>query len=149
MCSKIVWAAGILAASLALAGVLWLGMTVMAGDPGPQFQSIVVEPGEVRFVGGEVTVRAGVTADSGIRQVGGQALRGDARLVQLDLETPPGNPQAFAYMVRFQVPANAHPESEAVDYSIRLVAVDSAGREAVGRAAFRVLPPVLPPAPPQ
>jgi hypothetical protein len=149
MWSKTVWAAGILTASLALAGVLWVGMTVVGGDQGPQFQSILVEPEEMRFVGGTVTVRARLSADEGIRQVRAQVFRGDVLLLQLPEQGPPDQPRTFTYVGQFQSPGNVRPESGTVDYSIRLVAVDSAGREVVGRAAFRVLPPPLPPAPPQ
>jgi hypothetical protein len=149
MWSKTVWAAGILTASLALAGVLWVGMTVVGGDQGPQFQSILVEPEEMRFVGGTVTVRARLSADEGIRQVGAQVFRGDVLLVQLPKQRPPDQPRTFTYVGQFQAPGNVRPESGTVDYSMRLVAVDSSGREVVGRADFRVLPPSLPPAPPQ
>jgi hypothetical protein len=149
MWSKTVWAAGILAASLALAGVLWVGMTVLGGDRGLQFESILVEPGDMRFVGGTVTVRSRLSADAGIRQVRAQVFRGDDLLVQLPEQRPPDRPRTFTYVGQFQAPGIVHPESQAVDYSIRLVAVDSTGREVVGRADFRVLPPSLPPAPPQ
>ena len=148
MWSKFAWAFGILLASLALGGGLWGWMTVVAGDQQPQFQSISVDPPQLRFAGGPVTVRAQVTDDTGLRQVSGLVLRGDAPWVQLPARTLAESPRDFTYVAQFQAPGNVEPGGVAMDYSIRLVAVDRGRQEAVGQVGFQVLPPAPPPAPP-
>lgn len=143
-----IWIVGILIVSLLLGGGLWVWMTSAFNGHGPQIQNISVDPSLLRFPGGTVTVRARVTSDVGVARVGGSVMQGASEYRRLPTQNHAVNSQEIVYVTEFPAPANTRNDGVAVDYLVRLVAVDSTGQESVTEAAFQVAAPALPPAPP-
>ena len=144
----VVWIVGILVVSLLMGGGLWLWMTSASNDHGPQIQEISVDPPLMRFAGGTVIVRARVTDGAGAAQVSGSVMQGESQYRQLPAQNSPVDSREFIYVTEFPAPPNTRNDGVAVNYLVRLVAVDSAGQEAVGEVAFQVAAPAEPPTPP-
>lgn len=148
MSRVVIWTVGILALSLLMGGGLWAWMTLASTNQGPQFQTISIDPPLLRFAGGRVVVQARIIDDTGVSRVGGSVMQGDSQYRQLPNQGPSVDSPRFTYVTELLTPPNTRNDGVAVDYLVRLVAVDSAGQETVGEAVFQVAAPAAPPAPP-
>jgi hypothetical protein len=129
-------------------GGVWAWSAFLSDDR-PQFQAVTLEPGTLRFVGGQVQVQAQVVDDAGVERVNGMVLSGGQEQAALEVTQPEGSPREFTYQAAFQIPANTHSNGVPVSYTVRLVAVDTAGQESAQEATFEVPAPAAPPLPPQ
>lgn len=149
MARGVFWIAGILVLSLLMGGVLWAWMTFASNDQQPQFQTISVDPQLLRFAGGRVIVQAQVIDDTGVSRVSGSVMQGDSQFRQLTTQRPSVDSPEFTYITEFLAPPNVRNDGVAVDYLVRLVAIDSVGQETTDEVAFQVAAPAAPPTPPQ
>jgi hypothetical protein len=128
---------------------MWAWFTLISGDKAPQFQTISVQPQTMRFVGGQVRVRAQVIDDTRLNWVRGVVLQEGSQHLQLSAQKPSGNSRELTFLAEFRAPANTRSDGAAIEYSVRLVAADSAGHETVETVSFQVAAPAAPPPPPQ
>jgi len=115
----------------------------------PLISQARVEPSLLGFPGGEVSISAQVTDDSGVAAVWARVTRPDGTYTDIDLSNTTGS----RYEGKFTAPANVRHDEQAEEYAVALFARDALGNETpepgVSRLVVRVSAPKGPPAEPE
>jgi hypothetical protein len=142
----------------ALVSIIIIALILLAGCGGgggpldtapPTISDIQVNPTQLRFIGGEVTVSAVASDPSGVSKVWMivQKPEGEKKVVELKLVNS-------RYEGKYTAEPNLRNDGKEVKYLIWLFAKDANGNEThppgvpEGGVSFSVLPPISPPQPP-
>ncbi len=148
MNSRILAPLGILAASILVGAVFWVWMAFFATGGAPKISDMTLAPDAFRFTGGELLVQAEVTGDQSVEQVSGVLSATGVEVMRVDLRRTETQAGDSIYSGKLLVPANVRSDGKALDYTLQLLATNTAGQESQKENDFQVPAPSMPPAPP-
>ncbi len=148
MNNRILEVLGILAVSILLGAGVWFWMGFIAGGADPKISNFTVAPEAFRFTGGEMLVQAEVTDDQSVELVAGVLSSSGIEVMRVELQLIGTEAGDSVYSGKLMVPTNIRNDGNAIDYTLRLLAMNTEGGESKKETAFQVPAPSMPPAPP-